>query len=450
MKVFEANIKDIKPYPNNPRIITNEAIEKVANSIKEFGMQQPIVVDKDMVIIVGHTRLKACESLGMGTVPCVIADNLSEEQVRAYRLADNKTNEFSEWNLELLDFELEDLFKDNFDMEQFGFELDLEGEEGEKKYNDKGDGLVKTFIVPPFSVLDSRQGYWQDRKRLWKEIIKSELGRESELLGKGLLELSLAQGGNQIGTSIFDPVLCEILISWFSPKNCKIIDPFAGGSVRGIVSSFLGRDYYGVDLRQEQIDANEKNFEEIKDYTVDINGNLINQPHWYVGDSCNIDSIIKEDSFDFLLTCPPYADLEQYSDDPKDLSNMSYDDFLKAYELILSKSIKKLKDNAFGAIVVGDIRDKKGFYRGFIEDTKDIFKKFGMKLYNEFVLLEAYGTAALRAGNTFRGGRKVVKTHQNVLVFLKGDISQIMPMLQDFSQEIAQSLESIKEEESEI
>lgn len=122
MKVFEANIKDIKPYPNNPRIITNEAIEKVANSIKEFGMQQPIVVDKDMVIIVGHTRLKACESLGMGTVPCVIADNLSEEQVRAYRLADNKTNEFSEWNFELLDFELDELLKDNFDMEQFGFE----------------------------------------------------------------------------------------------------------------------------------------------------------------------------------------------------------------------------------------------------------------------------------------------------------------------------------------
>lgn len=419
MKVFEANIKDIKPYPNNPRIITNEAIEKVANSIKEFGMQQPIVVDKDMVIIVGHTRLKACESLGMGTVPCVIADNLSEEQVKAYRLADNKTNEFTDWNLELLDFELGDLFKDNFDMEQFGFELDLDGEERERKYNDKGGGLVKTFIVPPFSVLDSRQGYWQDRKRLWKEIIKSELGREAELLGKGLMELSKAQGGKQIGTSIFDPVLCEILISWFSSRDSKIIDPFAGGSVRGIVSTFLGREYFGVDLRQEQIDANENNFKEIKDSTVDINGNPINHPHWFMGDSCNIDNIITENSFDFLLTCPPYADLEQYSDDPKDLSNMTYDDFLKAYELILSKSISKLKDNAFGAIIVGDVRDKKGFYRGFIEDTKDIFKKYGMKLYNEFVLLEAYGTAALRAGNTFRGGAKGRKDSSKRSRFLK-------------------------------
>ena len=137
MKVFEANIKDIKPYPNNPRIITNEAIEKVSNSIKEFGMQQPIVVDKDMVIIVGHTRLKACESLGMGTVPCVIADNLSEEQVKAYRLADNKTNEFTDWNLELLDIELEDLFKDNFDMEQFGFNLNLDEEEDKEIIEDE-------------------------------------------------------------------------------------------------------------------------------------------------------------------------------------------------------------------------------------------------------------------------------------------------------------------------
>nr|DAL34055.1 MAG TPA_asm: adenine specific DNA methyltransferase [Caudoviricetes sp.] len=146
MKVFEANIKDIKPYPNNPRIITNEAIEKVANSIKEFGMQQPIVVDKDMVIIVGHTRLKACESLGMGTVPCVIADNLSDEQVKAYRLADNKTNEFTDWNLELLDFELEDLFKDNFDMEQFGFELDLEGEEDKEIVEDEVPNEVPSVV----------------------------------------------------------------------------------------------------------------------------------------------------------------------------------------------------------------------------------------------------------------------------------------------------------------
>jgi ParB-like chromosome segregation protein Spo0J len=133
VKVFEANIKDIKPYENNPRVIPQEAVDRVANSIKEFGMQQPIVVDRDMVIIVGHTRFKACEALGMGTVPCVIADMLTEEQVRAYRLADNKTNEFTSWDDELLDFELGELFRDNFDMEQFGFDMGLDDEDDEDK-----------------------------------------------------------------------------------------------------------------------------------------------------------------------------------------------------------------------------------------------------------------------------------------------------------------------------
>lgn len=122
MKIVEVSIKDIIPYENNPRIISQEAIDKVANSIKEFGFQQPIVVDKNMVIVAGHTRYKACEALRIGTVPVVIADNLTEEQVRAYRLADNKTNEFARWDDTLLDFELSSIFDIN--MTDFGFSLD--------------------------------------------------------------------------------------------------------------------------------------------------------------------------------------------------------------------------------------------------------------------------------------------------------------------------------------
>ena len=122
LKFIEANIKDIKPYDKNPRIIPQEAVDKVANSIKEFGMKNPILVDKDMVIIAGHTRLKACEALGMGTIPCNIALDLTPEQVKALRLADNKTAEFSSWDFSLLDFELGELFEDGFDMAPFGFE----------------------------------------------------------------------------------------------------------------------------------------------------------------------------------------------------------------------------------------------------------------------------------------------------------------------------------------
>lgn len=121
MEVRNMNIDDIKPYDNNPRD-NDKAVESTANSIKEFGWQQPIVVDKDMVIIVGHTRYKAAKKLGYKEVPVVVASNLNKEQVRAYRLADNKTGELAEWDLIKLDEELESIL--NIDMEDYGFDID--------------------------------------------------------------------------------------------------------------------------------------------------------------------------------------------------------------------------------------------------------------------------------------------------------------------------------------
>lgn len=121
MEVRNMNIDDIKPYDNNPRD-NDSAVDATANSIKEFGWQQPIVVDKDMVIIVGHTRYKAAKKLGYKEVPVVIASNLNKEQVRAYRLADNKTGELAEWDLSLLDEELEAII--DIDMSDYGFNFD--------------------------------------------------------------------------------------------------------------------------------------------------------------------------------------------------------------------------------------------------------------------------------------------------------------------------------------
>lgn len=132
MEVRNMNIDDIKPYDNNPRDNDN-AVESTANSIKEFGWQQPIVVDKDMVIIVGHTRYKAAKKLGYKEVPVVVASNLNDEQVRAYRLADNKTGELAEWNTKLLDDELQDIL--DIDMSDFGFELDISEDEEVKEDN---------------------------------------------------------------------------------------------------------------------------------------------------------------------------------------------------------------------------------------------------------------------------------------------------------------------------
>lgn len=123
MEVKSMSIDDIKPYENNPRD-NDDAVDSVANSIKEFGWQQPIVVDKDNVIIVGHTRYKAAKKLGMDKVPVIVASKLTPEQVKAYRLADNKTAELADWDTKKLDEEIQDIL--DIDMTDFGFNEDIE------------------------------------------------------------------------------------------------------------------------------------------------------------------------------------------------------------------------------------------------------------------------------------------------------------------------------------
>ena len=134
MNIQNKKISELIPYENNPRI-NDKAVEYVKNSIAEFGFKVPIVIDKNNVIVCGHTRWKASKELGLKEVPCIIADDLSDEQIKAFRLADNKVSEIAEWDLELLDNELSEI---DLDMEQFGFELSddeplFEEEENEEK-----------------------------------------------------------------------------------------------------------------------------------------------------------------------------------------------------------------------------------------------------------------------------------------------------------------------------
>ena len=213
-------------------------------------------------------------------------------------------------------------------------------------------------------------------------------------------------------TSIFDPVLCELVYRWFCPPAGLVLDPFAGGSVRGVVASCLGRPYVGIDLREEQLIANRAQAEAICKNPM---------PVWKQGDSKNIATLAKSVKADLIFSCPPYGDLEQYSDDPADLSNMEYPEFLAAYRHIISESCRKLKSNRFACFVVGDIRDKQGYYRAFPWHTVQAFYEAGLELYNEAVLVTAVGSLPIRVGRQFISARKLGKTHQNVLIFLKGD-----------------------------
>lgn len=181
MNIVNRPIDSITPYEDNPRR-NDDAVEPVAKSIKEFGFQQPIVVDKDGVIIAGHTRWLAAKSLGLTEVPCVVAD-LTDKQAKAYRLADNKTGELAGWDFSKLELELADLTLD-FDMSDFGFELFDDntdtinaGTEYEPQTEQKGS-LAEKYLVPPFSIIYGNKPNWIFRKRLWaKKGIRSDIGR---------------------------------------------------------------------------------------------------------------------------------------------------------------------------------------------------------------------------------------------------------------------------------
>ncbi len=292
------------------------------------------------------------------------------------------------------------------------------------------------------------------------------------------------------GTSIFDPVLCELAYSWFCPAGGVVLDPFAGGSVRGIVASRLGHPYVGVELSGQQVDENRRQAAEIcasepttagdaagapaghVDAIADVTNaealtpverrgdvlvkpldphyeakcvphleaddllwvvgirrsetgaaaaeRVIVPPVWHEGDSRDIRALVGDVQADLVLSCPPYADLEVYSDHPADISNMDYPDFLAAYRTIIAETCSLLREDRFAVFVVGEARDRGGYLYGLIPDTVDAFRDAGLRYYNDAVLLTAIGSTPVRAAGMFRN-RKLGRVHQNVLVFVKGD-----------------------------
>lgn len=271
--------------------------------------------------------------------------------------------------------------------------------------------LRDVFLEPPFTVLDTKGGAWRNRKRLWKN-----LGIESEVSREGISVIENSFDGEKYGrssmptVSIFDPALCELMYRWFCEDGGKILDPFSGGSVRGIVANKLGFKYTGIDIRKEQVDSN-------IEQGIRILG-AENVPNWLLGDSDKVLDLIHE-TFDFIFSCPPYLDLEVYSDLPDDLSTKDDAEFEKQYQSIINKLYPRLKKGGLACFIVGDVRDKKGNYRCFTEMTVRCFENAGFKTYNKAVLLQPLGTAMLRANRVFNAGKKLIKVHEDVLIFKK-------------------------------
>jgi len=266
--------------------------------------------------------------------------------------------------------------------------------------------LRNDFVAPPFSVLDAAQGYWMERKRFWKA--HGAVGTHSRQRGT---TYSAAKGFED--TSAFDPVLAECMCLWFCPPKGSILDPFAGEYVKGMVAAQMGFDYTGLELDAGQVQENEEQARKFGQ-----------SPKWLVGDSAKMSEIVPDgESFDLIFTSPPYYDLEQYSKGETDGSaKKTYEEFMEWYKNVFAQAVARLKWNRFLIVKVGEIRDKKtGFYRNFVGDNISCFLSLGLRYYNELVLHTADGRAGHRARRQMTTGRKVVKTHQTVLCFFKGD-----------------------------
>ena len=510
--------------PRNWRIHPLSQQDALKGVLEEVGWVQQVIVNKRTGnLIDGHLRCQLAAREGARTIPVVYVDVSEDEEALVLATLD-PIAAMAATDKQKLDELFADIQSENENVRKMMDDIAAKerlayGESGNVEQARKT--LAERFIVPPFSVLDARQGYWQERKKAWIALgIKSELGRGESITwgdtpeitsenlnyyrnragndgllgnskqarshyavpggslrpaatlsadgktvrgdgkgrtlgaiapneggdngilaspgkygnkGKGLATSNSSQdrltalqktgdsravdygtAGNvseQSGTSIFDPVLCELAYRWWTPSGGHVLDPFAGGSVRGIVAAMLGYQYTGIDLSVRQIEANRQQADELL---------TDNKPTWIVGDSKNI-STLAPGEYDFIFSCPPYADLEVYSDDPNDLSNMAYPDFKSVYHEIIYSAVSMLKPNRFACFVVGDVRDKKGFYRNFPAHTIEAFQDAGMTLYNEAVLVTAVGSLPIRVSKQFGGYRKLGKTHQNVLIFYKGD-----------------------------
>ena len=387
----------IKENPNNPRIIKDHKYYLLVKSLQEFPEMlklRPIVVDEDMMVLGGNKRLKASKDAGLKKVWIEIAEGLTEEQKKEFVIKDN-TN-YGEWDWDILANEW-----DSVQLTDWG--VDVWQNEDDKVEHNK---LEDTFVIPPFSILDTRQGYWKNRKENWNQIIKDK-GESRE----GKLDTAI-MGDINNGVSILDPVLAEIANRWFGLDNCNTFDCFAGDSVFGYVSDYMGNNFTGIELRKEQVELNNKRLKGTKS-------------KYICDDGQNILKHIKPNTQDLLFSCPPYFDLEIYSKLENDASNQKeYKGFLNILDKAFTNSIKCLKDNRFAFIVVGDLRNEQGGYYNFPNDIKNIFIKNDLQFYNEMILVEKLGTLPQRV-RRYMYNRKIGKCHQNILVFYKGDTKEI-------------------------
>lgn len=291
--------------------------------------------------------------------------------------------------------------------------------------------LKDRFGWPPFSILNTISGEWQKRKSDWNKIIQdSTLGRDTRRYNATPTNIFSSRGADAKepqSISTFDPYLCELMYRWFSVDGSTVLDPFAGGVVRGAVAAILGRNYFGIDLSPEQVTADIEQYASICEKYSNISGECC----WIQGDSEKVLPTVDK-KYGMVFTCPPYYNLERYTYEPGELSRLpSYEAFIEKYTSILKLTADRLEDNSFFVIVVSEVRETfkdvaRSNYVGLVPDTIHILRdECFLHYYNEIILENAVGSLPVRVPRSFIKTRKVGRQHQNVLVFYKGDIREI-------------------------
>jgi hypothetical protein len=447
-------VAGLHTYHRNPR---QGDVAAIRHSLVVNGQYKPLVVNRGThtgrpaEVLAGNHTLKAVRDLAWPDVAVCWVD-VDDDQAARIVATDNRTADLGDYDDQLLAEllgglpDLAGTGYDETDLDELVRSLSTQA--GDERRGD-APSLADRFLIPPFTVLDARAGWWRERKRAWLDStgITSYAGRGQHLafqavgasdpqyydqknavearLGRTLTTQEFerehyrpsGRTAAAAGTSVFDPVLCEIVYRWFSPAAGRVLDPWAGGSVRGIVAAQLGRTYVGIDLSAEQLAANEEQAADAGGFTDD------RAPRWILGDCLDVlpTFTAQPPPFDLIFGCPPYFNLERYSDDPRDLSAMSAEDFTAAYRTMLNRAGQLLAPDRFAVLVVGGARDSRGLLRDLRGLTVDAAAAAGLALYNEAVLVTPVGSARILAARSFVGSRILARTHQDVLVFVKGD-----------------------------
>ena len=437
--------------PLNPKL---HDVPAIAGAIDEFGFIDRIIVNEPtMHILGGHGRRTDllrrfqrgeeppvnCQWNEAGDDWLVPVDFVSipAHKETAAAVALNRASERGGWHEPLLVQVLQDIATSTPDlMPATGYSRDdlddlmrvtrIDGGPGNGRESDppsvtpthEDGALFRRFVVPPFSIFDTRQGYWRNRKSAWlSHRLDPGRGRQGEGHGGQAIFDRGAYGtmGGLPDVSIGDPVLAEVMFRWYCPPGGRVLDPFAGGPTWAFVAAVLGLEFVGIELNADQIAVN---VEQLSTF------DLPAMPEYIEGDCREMIGLrmVEPESFDFAITSPPYYNLERYGGGEADLSEApSYDGFLDMYEAAMTATAAALKPDRFAVFMVGDVRGSDGLYYGFVADTIRLMDAAGLHLYNDAILLTQSGSLPARVSASFDSGRKLGKHHQNILIAVKGE-----------------------------